>query len=230
VYFQGKEDKMDMEFTYLLIRVESFEFLLTTDDPLDYTYPIGGRIFKIDDENEVLVGKFRLLYIDIASAIDARFTDIFQIFDAYSATTADYYSSTFESDEMDFSGDLRQLLVDDIYEPNLLIFDRLELLPDYRGHNLGIAIMRRLIQRFSAGAGVVGIKPFPLQFEFSIPADDEDGWHEEMQLSIFPDPERDAVRKLKDHYGKLGFVEMKGTPHMFLSTSRRLPSIEKLLS
>ena len=220
---------MDIEIPYLLIRVESLEFFLTTDDPLDYIYPIGGRILKIDDENEVLVGKFRLLYIDIASAMDERFTDIFQIFDAYSETTADYYSSAFEPNEMDLSKDLRQLLDDDIYESNLLIFDRLELLPDYRGQNLGIVIMRRLIQRFSSAAGVVAIKPFPLQFESSITAEDEEGWHVEMQLSNFQNPVQDAVQKLKDHYSKLGFVEMKDTPHMFLSTARRLPPIEKLL-
>ena len=39
---------MDIEIPYLLIRVESLEFFLTTDDPLDYIYPIGGRILKID--------------------------------------------------------------------------------------------------------------------------------------------------------------------------------------
>ncbi len=221
---------MDIEIPYLLIRLESLEFFLTTDDPLDYIYPIGGRILKIDDENEVLVGKFRLLYTDVASAVNEGFTDVFEILDAHSGTAADYYGSTFASSGMDFSEDLRQLLDDDLFESNLLIFDRLELLPDYRGQNLGVAIMRRLIQRFSAGVGVVAIKPFPLQFESSIPAEDEDGWHKEMQLSSFQDPERDAVRKLKNHYSKLGFVEMKGTPHMFLSTARRLLPIEKLLS
>ncbi len=220
---------MDIEIPYLLIRVESLEFFLTTDDPLDYIYPIGGRILKIDEENEVLVGKFRLLYTDVASAVNEGFTDVFEILDAHSGTAADYYGSTFASSGMDFSEDLRQLLDDDLFESNLLIFDRLELLPDSRGQNLGVAIMRRLIQRFSAGVGVVAIKPFPLQFESSISAEDEDGWHAEMQLSSFQDPERDAVRKLKNHYSKLGFVEMKGTPHMFLSTARRLPPIQQLL-
>jgi hypothetical protein len=90
--------------------------------------------------------------------------------------------------------------------------------------------MRRLIQRFSAGAGVVAIKPFPLQFEQSIPAEDESGWHAEMQLSSFRETERDSIRKLQNHYSRLGFVEMKGTPHMFLSTARRLPHVERLLT
>ena len=63
-----------------------------------------------------------------------------------------------------------------------------------------------------------------------IPAEDESGWHEEMQLSSFRETERDSIRKLQNYYSKLGFVEMKGTPHMFLSTARRLPRVERLLT
>jgi hypothetical protein len=51
-----------------------------------------------------------------------------------------------------------------------------------------------------------------------------------MQLSNFRETEQDAIRKLQSHYSNLGFVEMKGTPHMFLSTARRLPRIEGLLT
>jgi GNAT superfamily N-acetyltransferase len=137
---------------------------------------------------------------------------------------------------MDFSENLQQLFNYEIFEQNVLIIDRLELLPEYRGENLGLTIMRRLIQRYSAGAGVVAIKPFPLQFEQSIPAENKSGWHAEMQLSSFRETERASIRKLRNHYSKLGFVdklgfvEMKGTPHMFLSTTRRLPPIERLLT
>jgi GNAT superfamily N-acetyltransferase len=222
---------MNFEIPYLVFHVEAFRFLLAADDPGDYIYPICGRIAEMDDEeSDILVGKFRQYYVDIASAINAGYTDVFDIFDAHSESTADYYDSLFDPDTVGFSENLRKLLEDEIFEPNLLIIDRLELLPSYRGQNLGIIIMRRLIQRFSAGVGVVAIKPFPLQFEHSIPAEDESGWHEEMQLSSFRETERDSIRKLQNHYRKLGFVEMKGTPHMFLSTTRRLPRIERLLT
>ena len=222
---------MNIEIPFLVFHVDSARFLLEADDPGDYIYPICGRIAKmVDDESDIWVGKFRQYYVDIASAINAGYTDVFDIFDAHSGSTADYYDSLFDPDTVGFSENLRQLLEDEIFEPNLLIIDRLELLPGYRAQNLGIISMRRLIQRFSAGAGVVAIKPFPLQFEQSIPAEDESGWHEEMQLASFRETERDSIRKLQNHYRKLGFVEMKGTPHMFLSTARRLPRIERLLS
>jgi GNAT superfamily N-acetyltransferase len=222
---------MNFEIPFLVFHVESAKFLLVADDPGDYIYPICGRITEMDDdESDILVGKFRLYYVDIASAINTGFIDVFDIFDAHSNSTADYYDSLFDPDTAGFSENLQQLFNYEIFEQSVLIIDRLELLPGYRGKNLGLIIMRRLIQRFSAGAGVVAIKPFPLQFEQSIPAENKSGWHAEMQLSTFRETERDSIRKLRSHYGKLGFVEMKGTPHMFLSTTRRLPPIERLLT
>ena len=222
---------MTFDIPFLVFHVESSKFLLMADDPGDYIYTIDGRITEMDDdESDILVGKFRLFYVDIASAIDTGNIDVFDIFDAHSDSTADYYDSLIDPDTADFSENLRQLLEDEIFGLSLLIIDRLELLPNYRGHKLGLIIMRRLIQRFSAGAGVVAIKPFPLQFEHSIPTEDQRGWHAEMQLSSFGETERIAIRKLQNHYSKLGFIEMPGTPHMVLSTARRLPSIERLLT
>lgn len=223
---------MNSNIPFLIFHVKSSQFLLSADDPNDYVYSISGRIVEFADEEEddILVGKFRLYYVDITSAINTGFTDVFEIFDAHSDSTVDYYESLFDPDTVGFSENLQQLFNHEIFEQSVLIFDRLELLPGYRGHNLGLIIMRRLIQRFSAGAGVVAIKPFPLQFEHSIPPEDESGWHAEMQLSDFKETERISIRKLQNHYSKLGFVEMKGTPHMILSTARQLPPVESHLT
>ena len=221
---------MNFDTPFLIFHVESTKFLLVADDPGDYIHPTCGRIAKMDDdESDKLVGKFRLYYVDIAAAINTGI-DVFDIFDAHSGSTSEYYDSLFDPDTMGFSENLQQLFNYEIFEQNVLIIDRLELLPGYRGKNLGLTIMRRLIQRFSAGAGVVAIKPFPLQFEHSIPDENKSSWHSEMQLSSFRETEGDSLQKLQTHYRKLGFVEMKATPHMFLSTTRRLPPIERLLT
>jgi GNAT superfamily N-acetyltransferase len=217
---------MNFDIPFLVFHIESTKFLLVADDPGDYIYRVCGRISKMDnDENDIVVGKFRIYYIDVASAINTDI-DVFDIFDAHSDSTAEYFESLFDPGTEGFSKNLQRLFDYEIFEHNVLIIDRLELLPGYRGKNLGLIIMRRLIQRFSAGAGVVAIKPFPLQFEQSIPAENNSSWHAEMQLSSFRETEGDSLRKLRSHYSKLGFIEMKGTPHMFLSTTRRLPPIE----
>src|SRR5687768_5970786 len=40
---------------------------------------------------------------------------------------------------------------------NLLILDRVEILPKYRGGGVGLLVLTALIERFGAGAGVVGM-------------------------------------------------------------------------
>ena len=160
--------------------------------------------------------------------MNAGYTDVFDIFDAHSDSTADYYDSLFDPDTVGFGENLQQLFNYEIFEQGVLIIDRLELLPNYRGQNLGLIIMRGLMQRFSLGAGVVAIKPFPLQFEHEPSTEREDRWRNELQLSNFTKSERTATQKLRRYYRKLGFVGMQGTPFMFRSTTRRLPTIEEL--
>jgi hypothetical protein len=104
---------------------------------------------------------------------------------------------------------LQKLLEDEIWNFNLLILDRVEILPKYRG------------------AGVVGMKPFPLQLEPK-ESRDSSGWAKRLRLDDLPRDEKMAKKKLKRYYGKLGFVEMKSTPFMFRSMAWELPSVEQL--
>jgi hypothetical protein len=101
-------------------------------------------------------------------------------------------------------------------------------LPEFRGYNLGLAVMRRLIERFGAGAAVVAMKPFPLQGEYS--RRDRDEWRQRMQLDDFDKDLRRATAKLRRHYAKLGFKFMKGTPFMFRDAQIALPAPPKLAS
>ena len=70
-----------------------------------------------------------------------------------------------DPDETPFSRRLHNLLGNEIENFNFLILDRVELLPKYRGDGVGLLVLRSLIERFGAEAGVVGMKPFPLQLE-----------------------------------------------------------------
>lgn len=57
--------------------------------------------------------------------------------------TCEYAEAILSPNETPFSARLQKLLEDEIWNFNLLILDRVEILPKYRG------------------AGVVGMKPFP---------------------------------------------------------------------
>ena len=83
-----------------------------------------------------------------------------EILDTYQHTF-DYADAVLDSDETSFSRRLHNLLGNEIENFNFLILDRVELLPKYRGDGVGLLVLRSLIERFGAGVGVVGMKPFP---------------------------------------------------------------------
>jgi hypothetical protein len=84
-----------------------------------------------------------------------------------------------------------------------------------------------MIKRFGLGAGVVAIKPFPLQLE--VPGNHqtgEPGWRESLALESFQSNSESATQKLRDYYSRLGFKALPDTPYMVLSTAFTLPQID----
>jgi len=150
----------------------------------------------------------------------------FEVLDTHSHT-CEYVEAILDSNEVPFSARLQKLLGEEIWNFNFLILDRVEILRKYRGGGVGLLVLTALIEHFGAGAGVVGMKPFPLQLEPK-ESRDSSGWAKRLRLDDLPRDEKMATKKLKRYYGKLGFVEMKSTPFMFRSTAWELPSVEQL--
>ena len=212
---------------FLVLRFQSAETPLGSPDPSDFVYETHGTIASLNEfEEETVVGKFRLYYADVDSAMDEGF-DTFEVLDSFSQTS-EYHDMLYGSDGAELSERLLRELNDDVLGSNSLVIDRLEILPQYRRQCLGLIIMRRLIQRFSSGAGVIAIKPFPLQFEQDPSSGEEEQWRKALELSTFSRNEGDATRKLQEYYARLGFARMEGTPFMVRSTAFRLPTIEAL--
>lgn len=197
------------------------------NDPSHYLYITRGTVAGSDEQDEKIVaGCFRLIYIDVCAAINAH-ASVFDIFDCTQGTY-DYFSAIFDIETLGPSSALTHLFNEVVWPGNVLILDRLEILPEFRGHNLGLAVMRRLIERFGAGAGVVAIKPFPLQCELT--GQEEDEWRQKMRLDDFEQNLPRATARLRRHYAELGFKFMKGTPFMFRNAGTALPSPQKLVT
>jgi hypothetical protein len=199
---------------------------LTFEEPEDFIHEICGKILCRENhsEKDQIAGLFRIYHADFEIGqnhnVRAR-----EILDTYQHTF-DYADVVLDSDETRFSRRLRNLLGNEIGNFNFLILDRVELLPKYRGNGVGLLVLRSLIERFGTGAGVVGMKPFPLQLE---PTDATDSrWRSRLRLEQFPSDSKISTRKLRDYYHRLGFIPMRSTPFMFRSLSWSLPSIEQL--
>lgn len=206
---------------FFCLEIDKSEEMLEDGDPTHYLYETTGSVFSLDEnQRRSTAGRFRLYYADICAAVNAR-ASVYDIFDSHS-TTVDYFDAVFDPDTLGFSERLSKLFNGDDAWGNVLIIDRLEILPKYRSLNLGLVVMRRLIERFSAGAVVVAIKPFPLQCEDV--GHQSDNWRARLKLSELDRQSRSATAKLKRHYAKLGFKAMKGTPFMFRLGAHALPT------
>ncbi len=202
---------------------------LTPEEPEDFMYEVCGKIFcgTIEDEKDRIAGRFRVYYADFESG-ENHGVSAFEVLDTHQHT-CEYAEAILGSNQTPFSARLQKLLGDEIWNFNLLILDRIEILPKYRGGGIGLLVLISLIERFGAGAGVVGMKPFPLQFEPE-QSRDSSAWVKRLRLGDLPSDPKMAKNKLKQYYRKLGFVEMKSTPFMFRSMSWALPSVEQLRS
>jgi GNAT superfamily N-acetyltransferase len=184
----------------------------------DYIHETDGDLTTLDDDDDsqtVPVGKFHLYYVDANRALNEGVA-VFDVLDTYSETI-DYFEALYGSESPEIKERIGRLLDEDAFMgSNVLIVDRLEILPKYRGRSIGLFVMRELIARFSMGAVIVAIKPFPLQFEGAGP--DDPAWRGRMQLGELIGNERAATAKLRAHYSKLGFILLRGTPFMVRST------------
>ena len=191
-------------------------------DPHDFVYETSGDLFILDEfEGRECIGKFRVYYVDVERAMNER-EPIYHVLDDHSAEVEEYFEPIFESEGYDFNENLLETVGYEVTGHNILILDRLEILPQYRGRKLGLTILHHMIARFSAGASIVAMKPFPLQFE-PIRDGDKKKWRDRMCLDQFSADENTANEKLRDYYRKLGFIHLGGSPMMVVSTPLSFP-------
>ncbi|QEE24781.1 hypothetical protein CS053_09925 [Rhodanobacter glycinis] len=108
------------------------------------------------------------------------------------------------------------LNIDEVYNQNLLIIDRVEILPRYRGHDYGLQAMHLMLGHLALGCRLAAIKPYPLQFEGDNPLGESRAWRHRLRLEKLPRNQASATRRLRQHYSRLGFALVKGTPLMVL--------------
>jgi len=99
---------------------------------------------------------------------------------------------------------------------NILILDRLEILPRFRGQQLGLQYVRAAISRFGIGCRLAAIKPFPLQFEGKMGSvsgnETEYVGPSKSMLANFDA----ATKKLKKYYAREGFISLRNSDLMIL--------------
>ena len=90
---------------------------------------------------------------------------------------------------------------------DLLIISRLEILPAYRGHDIGKYAIKDLYNNFIGGCGLMTLKCFPLQLEGGILESDPTSpkWNKYMQYDTMEPDEEKSIYKLLAYYTGMGF-------------------------
>lgn len=201
--------------------------LVDDQEPNSFHKYIEGAIRLSSFEGtKVRVGSFSIIVIDVEAAVNAK-VGMFDMFDC-SSRTVDYFD--LYTGDMDFAPNVIEALGgEDRWTPNMLILERLELLPKFRGREIGLRVLRWLQFHFGTGCGIVAIKPYPLQFEGGSPDENKDkpdfvkmGWGQ------FGDSFEVSLSKLLQYYGRLGFNAVTGTPFMVADPIRPLHTLEML--
>src|SRR5206468_3643004 len=98
----------------------------------DYATCIEGTIScfaKRRNDYRLLMGKLRLFYLDMGATLETNIS-VFDLFDIRSQT-APFYPALIDHETGDFKSDLQRILDEDIIGLNVLIVDRLEILPEF---------------------------------------------------------------------------------------------------
>jgi hypothetical protein len=203
----------------------------------EYVRPISGYIeFFIGDgddnahegtrERRTVAGRFIASYINVDNSLVAG-VKLHGLMDTYSAEMAEVYQTLFDPRTDELGKDVKELLGDVPFR-NILVINRVEILPAYRGMGIGLAAIWDIIQRHSAGCGIVALKAFPLQFSSGSRSGrlsflEESDWNKKMRYDPHSYTMEFAHEKLIFHLMKFGFKRIGDTEVMALSTSMQIP-------
>lgn len=167
-----------------------------------------GDLVEVD--TRAIAGKVRLFVVDLEGA-DKNGFDAPWTLDLDGGTEP--YTALLSQEAGNFSPAVLKILGEEfVMNSNMLIIDRLELLPAYRGRGLGLKCMDACIRHLSAGCRIAAIKPFPLQFEPANRTADE--WKDALAFKSLSRDKRASTKRLKQHYGQLGFAHVPRTTLM----------------
>jgi hypothetical protein len=209
-----------------------FDLVITTSaslhpdgEPSDFVSEYTGTIRCTDDSTGRVrrVGRVRAYRIHAALAREAG-ESVFDACDSHSQEMHEVYAAVFDTAEDDIREDLRQQF--DGFDSDVLVVDYVLLSPRWRGLRVGLLAARKLVDLLGGGCGLVVSFVHPLNAEadqfLRVPA----GW---IPRHTGRDEEREARRKLRRYFRRMGFRRIEGTRFDGLSTAQPVPSLSDLL-
>lgn len=173
-----------------------------------YVTTISGDIIQEDEdgENVAIAGRITLHIVLVSLAQDNNY-DLYEIFDE-DAPLFEIGQAIFDFQYGEIKDKIRDYYNGEIVNSDIFVIERIEILPPYRGNNLGKKLLKDIYNRFSGACGLFVLKSFPLQFEMGVTENSE--WNKQMKLDAFEKNGKKAVQKLKCFYKSCGFETIPG--------------------
>lgn len=154
------------------------------NDETRWITTITGDIIACDDDGEErLAGRVKYYRIHANDAMDNGYRpeDILDL----TSNTAHFLGTIFNSGGCFFRRKIQNLFDAEILNSDLLLVDRIEILPPFRGKNFFLQVINDGIRCIGGQVELIALKAFPLQFE--LPSEDEEyiRWQEKWLTTFF---------------------------------------------
>lgn len=177
--------------------------------PDTYLYDMHGNIsLESGKGTREVIGKFEIYLVDVHNGINIGLPGG-KILDARE-NTRKYCRAVYDYRLCNYEPPVYDLLKGECVELDMLIVEKIQLLPKYRGVGLGFRVMRLLIERIARDCGVIAMAPVPSQFDSD--ASKTQTWLNRLDLARYSASREESTRKLTEHFARLDFKPLDGTP------------------
>jgi hypothetical protein len=209
-----------VDFNDISLDFEMLRIPVIPSEPDDFSQAIQGRIFAQGENDRVAIGTLSASVIHISRALDENW-NLYDILDAPSGEIADCLQlfaevnyDTLTLDSYEYNEHVLKLFKNDVWAGDILLAEKIEIHPPYRGNDAGLIAMRGLINTFGGDCQLVVCKPFPLQYSCKVDAENQLGF-------------KAALSKLKKYWKRAGFKRVPKTDLYALAPHWRLPRLAK---
>lgn len=224
---KGSIDKIDYTHVFIQYSIES-SFMEAGAGR--YKQQINGVLFLDPGIDEPLppveIGKITAEKLLLGQAADDGYPSM-SVFDT-DALVLEIGEGVYDFESNDFSEACYESF--DIPFMDLLILARLEILPAYRGNDIGKYAIKDLYNNFIGGCGLMTLKCFPLQLEGSQNDPPSAREPNEMQLDSLETDEELSMYKLLAYYTSMGFkyIPELSESLLFLTPAFKNPEFEEI--
>ncbi len=200
----GRKNKINYEDIDIRYTIQSS---MAPSEGYRYRQQINGVMLYFNDakdpEKSIEIGKIEAHKLLLGEAANAGYSAL-AVFDAHHVIL-DIGETIYDFEKNDFSDAIYDHF--EVPSMDLLIVYGLEILPQYRGSEIGKYAIRDLYNNFISGCGLMTIIIYPSQLETRVPGIGESDyeWYNDMGYKTMEADEEKSIYKLLGYYTSMGF-------------------------